>query len=87
MQDFEERRDYVLEALILSVLLIYMILASQFGSFVHQLSIMGSGGWCLKPPSSDRRYCAYTASQSPRSPPMRNTRCSKMLRAAQVGWG
>jgi hydrophobic/amphiphilic exporter-1 (mainly G- bacteria), HAE1 family len=41
-QDFQETRGYVLEALILSVLLIYMILASQFGSFVHPLSIMGS---------------------------------------------
>jgi hydrophobic/amphiphilic exporter-1 (mainly G- bacteria), HAE1 family len=41
-QDFEETRGYVLEALILSVLLIYMILASQFGSFVHPLSIMVS---------------------------------------------
>jgi hydrophobic/amphiphilic exporter-1 (mainly G- bacteria), HAE1 family len=41
-QDFEETRGYVLEALVLSVLLIYMILASQFGSFVHPLSIMVS---------------------------------------------
>jgi hydrophobic/amphiphilic exporter-1 (mainly G- bacteria), HAE1 family len=41
-QDFEETRGFVLEALLLSVLLIYMILASQFGSFVHPLSIMVS---------------------------------------------
>jgi hydrophobic/amphiphilic exporter-1 (mainly G- bacteria), HAE1 family len=40
--DFEETRGFVLEALLLSVLLIYMILASQFGSFVHPLSIMVS---------------------------------------------
>jgi hydrophobic/amphiphilic exporter-1 (mainly G- bacteria), HAE1 family len=41
-QDFEETRGYVLEALLLSVILIYMILASQFGSFLHPLSIMVS---------------------------------------------
>jgi hydrophobic/amphiphilic exporter-1 (mainly G- bacteria), HAE1 family len=41
-QDFEQTRGYVLEALLLSVILIYMILASQFGSFLHPLSIMVS---------------------------------------------
>jgi hydrophobic/amphiphilic exporter-1 (mainly G- bacteria), HAE1 family len=41
-QDFEETRGYVVEALLLSVLLIYMILASQFGSFTHPLAIMAS---------------------------------------------
>jgi hydrophobic/amphiphilic exporter-1 (mainly G- bacteria), HAE1 family len=41
-QDFEETRGHVLEALILSVILIYMVLASQFGSFAHPLAIMVS---------------------------------------------
>jgi hydrophobic/amphiphilic exporter-1 (mainly G- bacteria), HAE1 family len=39
-EDFEETRASVGAALLLSVLLIYMILASQFGSFSHPLVIM-----------------------------------------------
>jgi hydrophobic/amphiphilic exporter-1 (mainly G- bacteria), HAE1 family len=39
-EDFEETRASVAAALLLSVLLIYMILASQFGSFSHPLIIM-----------------------------------------------
>lgn len=41
-EDFEETRGSVGTALLLSVLLIYMILASQFGSFTHPLTIMVS---------------------------------------------
>jgi hydrophobic/amphiphilic exporter-1 (mainly G- bacteria), HAE1 family len=41
-RDFEDTRGYVLEALLLAVLLIYMVLASQFGSFTHPLAIMVS---------------------------------------------
>jgi hydrophobic/amphiphilic exporter-1 (mainly G- bacteria), HAE1 family len=41
-QDFEETRGYIVEALLLAVLLIYMVLASQFGSFTQPLSIMVS---------------------------------------------
>jgi hydrophobic/amphiphilic exporter-1 (mainly G- bacteria), HAE1 family len=39
-EDFEDTRASVATALLLSVLLIYMILASQFGSFSHPLVIM-----------------------------------------------
>ena len=39
-QDFEETVGSVGMALLLSVILIYMILASQFGSFTHPLGIM-----------------------------------------------
>ena len=41
-EDFEETRGSVGTALLLSVILIYMILASQFGSFTHPLTIMVS---------------------------------------------
>ena len=32
--------DYIYDALILAVVFIYLILASQFGSFTHPLAIM-----------------------------------------------
>lgn len=41
-QDFEETRRSIVTALLLAVILIYMILASQFGSFTHPLTIMVS---------------------------------------------
>lgn len=41
-EDFRETAGSVVTALLLSVVLIYMILASQFGSYVHPLGIMVS---------------------------------------------
>ncbi len=41
-EDFEETAASVVAALVLSVILIYMILASQFGSFTQPLAIMMS---------------------------------------------
>ncbi len=38
--DFEETVGYILEALVLAVVFIYLILASQFGSFLQPLAIM-----------------------------------------------
>ncbi|HEY8483934.1 MAG TPA: efflux RND transporter permease subunit [Longimicrobiales bacterium] len=40
VQSLEETKGYVLEALLLAVIFIYLILASLFGSFVQPLSIM-----------------------------------------------
>ncbi|MEX2179732.1 MAG: efflux RND transporter permease subunit [Gemmatimonadaceae bacterium] len=40
VQNLEETKGYVLEALILAVIFIYLILASLFGSFLQPLSIM-----------------------------------------------
>lgn len=40
VQNLEETKGYVLEALVLAVVFIYLILASLFGSFVQPLSIM-----------------------------------------------
>jgi multidrug efflux pump subunit AcrB len=40
VQNLEETKGYVLEALLLAVVFIYLILASLFGSFVQPLSIM-----------------------------------------------
>ncbi|MBI4410491.1 MAG: efflux RND transporter permease subunit [Gemmatimonadetes bacterium] len=40
VQNLEETKSYVLEALVLAVVFIYLILASLFGSFVQPLSIM-----------------------------------------------
>jgi HAE1 family hydrophobic/amphiphilic exporter-1 len=40
VQNLEETKGYVLEALLLAVIFIYLILASLFGSFVQPLSIM-----------------------------------------------
>jgi HAE1 family hydrophobic/amphiphilic exporter-1 len=39
-QDMEESFGYIYDALILAVVFIYLILASQFGSFTHPLAIM-----------------------------------------------
>jgi HAE1 family hydrophobic/amphiphilic exporter-1 len=39
-QDMEESFRYIYESLILAVVFIYIILASQFGSFIHPFSIM-----------------------------------------------
>jgi HAE1 family hydrophobic/amphiphilic exporter-1 len=39
-EDMRESFEYIYDALILAVVFIYLILASQFGSFVHPLSIM-----------------------------------------------
>jgi HAE1 family hydrophobic/amphiphilic exporter-1 len=39
-QDMEESFRYIYDALILAVVFIYLILASQFGSFTHPLAIM-----------------------------------------------
>ncbi len=40
VQNLEETKGYVLEAILLAVVFIYLILASLFGSFVQPLSIM-----------------------------------------------
>ena len=40
VQNLEETKGYVLEALILAVVFIYLILASLFGSFLQPLAIM-----------------------------------------------
>jgi HAE1 family hydrophobic/amphiphilic exporter-1 len=40
VQNLEETKGYVLEAIILAVIFIYLILASLFGSFLQPLSIM-----------------------------------------------
>jgi HAE1 family hydrophobic/amphiphilic exporter-1 len=40
VQNLEETKGYVLEALILAVVFIYLIIASIFGSFIQPLSIM-----------------------------------------------
>jgi HAE1 family hydrophobic/amphiphilic exporter-1 len=40
VQNLEETKGYVLEALLLAVVFIYLILASLFGSFVQPLAIM-----------------------------------------------
>jgi hydrophobic/amphiphilic exporter-1 (mainly G- bacteria), HAE1 family len=40
VQNLEETKGYVLEAMLLAVVFIYLILASLFGSFVQPLSIM-----------------------------------------------
>jgi HAE1 family hydrophobic/amphiphilic exporter-1 len=40
VQDLEETKGYVLEAIILAVVFIYLILASLFGSFIQPLAIM-----------------------------------------------
>jgi HAE1 family hydrophobic/amphiphilic exporter-1 len=40
VQNLEETKGYVLEALLLAVVFIYLILASLFGSFIQPLSIM-----------------------------------------------
>ncbi|HWP03539.1 MAG TPA: efflux RND transporter permease subunit [Gemmatimonadaceae bacterium] len=40
VQNLEETKGYVLEALVLAIIFIYLILASLFGSFVQPLSIM-----------------------------------------------
>jgi HAE1 family hydrophobic/amphiphilic exporter-1 len=40
VENLEETKGYVLEALILAVVFIYLILASLFGSFVQPLAIM-----------------------------------------------
>jgi HAE1 family hydrophobic/amphiphilic exporter-1 len=40
VQNLEETKGYVLEALLLAVIFIYLILASLFGSFVQPLAIM-----------------------------------------------
>jgi len=39
-EEMNETFDYIYEALILAVVFIYLILASQFGSFTHPLAIM-----------------------------------------------
>lgn len=39
-EDMAESFDYIYDALILAVVFIYLILASQFGSFTHPLAIM-----------------------------------------------
>jgi HAE1 family hydrophobic/amphiphilic exporter-1 len=39
-EDMRESFDYIYDALILAIVFIYLILASQFGSFVHPLAIM-----------------------------------------------
>jgi hydrophobic/amphiphilic exporter-1 (mainly G- bacteria), HAE1 family len=39
-QDMEESFRYIYESLLLAVVFIYIILASQFGSFIHPFSIM-----------------------------------------------
>ena len=39
-EDMSESFDYIYDALILAVVFIYLILASQFGSFTHPLAIM-----------------------------------------------
>jgi HAE1 family hydrophobic/amphiphilic exporter-1 len=39
-EDMRESFEYMFDALLLAVVFIYLILASQFGSFVHPLSIM-----------------------------------------------
>ncbi len=39
-EDMRESFDYIYEALILAIIFIYLILASQFGSFTHPLAIM-----------------------------------------------
>ncbi len=39
-EEMNETFDYIYEALILAVVFIYLILASQFGSFMHPLAIM-----------------------------------------------
>ena len=39
-QDFVETVGYILESLVLAILFIYLILASQFGSFLQPLAIM-----------------------------------------------
>ncbi len=39
-EEMSETFDYIYEALILAVVFIYLILASQFGSFTHPLAIM-----------------------------------------------
>jgi hydrophobic/amphiphilic exporter-1 (mainly G- bacteria), HAE1 family len=40
VQNLEETKGYVLEAIILAIVFIYLILASLFGSFIQPLSIM-----------------------------------------------
>ena len=49
-EEMNETFDYIYEALILAIVFIYLILASQFGSFTHPLAIMLS-----LPLSLDRR--------------------------------
>ena len=39
-EEMNETFDYIYEALILAIVFIYLILASQFGSFTHPLAIM-----------------------------------------------
>lgn len=39
-EDMAESFDYIYDALILAVVFIYLVLASQFGSFIHPLAIM-----------------------------------------------
>jgi HAE1 family hydrophobic/amphiphilic exporter-1 len=40
VQNLEETKGYVLEAIVLAVVFIYLILASLFGSFLQPLAIM-----------------------------------------------